>query len=136
MLPAPCPRASLESGGCRAVPGRRAVLGVARGQARRLWAGIESLVAGQQGFGTGPLGFGARHLVFRTGRLEFGTVYVGFGVWLSGFGTGRCSGTGVAGKLSEKRLALPPLYPSLHLAAWLLLDERKPPKLGTHPFCD
>lgn len=164
MLPAPCPRASLGSGGCRAVPGRRAVLGVARGQARRLWAGVESLAAGQQGFGTGRLGFGGPPpsvqdrpaevqnrpsgvrnrpagirgppLVFQTPLLELGTVYIGFGFWLSGFGTGRCSGTGVAGKLSGKRLAPPPLYPSYHLAVWLLLDGRKPTKLGTHPSCD
>lgn len=128
VLPAPCPRASLESAGCRAVPGRRGALGVARGQARRLWAVGESLAASQLGFRTGRVGVGARHLVFGTGRLrfradqlgfetgrlgfgarhlvfgtsllEFGTVYIEFGIWLSGFGTSRCSGTGVAGKLS------------------------------------
>lgn len=86
-------------------------------------------------FGTGRLRFGTRHLVFGTDLLEFGTVYVRFGNWPSGFGTGQCSGTGVAGKVSGKRLAPPPLYPN-HLAAWLLLVGRKPTKLGTHPFCD
>lgn len=53
MLPAPCPRASLESGESRAVPGRRRVPGVARGQARRLWAVGESLAASLLGFRTG-----------------------------------------------------------------------------------
>lgn len=73
------PRASLGSGGYRAVPGRRGVPGVVRGQARRLRAVGESLAAGRLEFGTGRLGFGARHLVFETGLLEFGTGYLGFG---------------------------------------------------------
>lgn len=92
--------------------------GVARGQARRLWAVGESLAAGQLGFETGRLEFGARHLVFGTGRLgfrtdqmgfgtgrlgfgachlEFGTGFLEFGTVYVGFGIGRCFGTGVAG---------------------------------------
>lgn len=86
MLPAPCPRASLESRGCRAVPEPPGVPGVARGQARRLWAAGESLAAGQLGFETGRLGFGARHLVFGTGRLGFRTDQMGFGTGRLGFG--------------------------------------------------
>lgn len=114
--------------------------GVARGQARRLWAVVESLAAGQlgfetgrlefgarhlvfgtgllgfrtdqMGFGTGRLGFGACHLVFGTGLLEFGTVYVGLG-------TGRCFGTGVAGKRLAPAAPLPqPSSRCLGVVGW------------------
>lgn len=48
--------------------------GVARGQARRLWAVGESLAASQLGFRTGRLEFETRHLVFGTDLLKAGTV--------------------------------------------------------------